>query len=397
MNRRRGLVALGAGTLLSGWALGSRALLVIGTGVMLAWLSAALWRRLALRGLTVERRVSASRLVEGDPLVLEARLAGRRRVPSIATLHDTVGPVGDVALRLRGGHNGQARLPGAPRGVFRLGPARLVLEDPLGLERIEQDVGTGATVVVRPRVPVLTGLFTDGGVRSSGGRVNVPRPTGLEPHGVREYREGEPLRAVHWPSTARRGRLMIREVDDAARDDVAVVLDADAAGVVGEPGSSSLDELARATGAIVRAHAACGRRVALVVAAGTAKVVRLQALDGEWEVALDVLAAIEPAAGGDARGLLVGGAAARAHELVLVTALADDGRADLLTAAALAGRRRALVAVDGRTYGGGRPTPDSPALLRAAAAGVAVTRIRQGDDLAVALGAVVGTYGIANV
>ena len=393
MKRQRGLSALGAGSLAAGWAVGSRALLVIGTGVVAAWLLVALWRGLARRGLSVERRVSASRLVEGDTLVVEARLVGRRRVPSIATLHDTAGPAGEIAMRLRWRRATRVTLPGAPRGVFRLGPAVLELSDLLGLERIRTDVGAGALVIVRPRIPVLTGLFTDGGARSTGGRVTVPRPTGLEPHGVREYREGESLRAVHWPTTARTGRLMIREVDDAARDDVAVVLDTDVAGVVGVPGSSSLDELARAAGAIVRAHAACGRRVALVVAG--APVVRLQRLDADWEAVLDALAAIEPRSGGDLRGQLVGGAASRAHDVVLVTALAEDGRAELLTAAALGGRRRALVAVDARTYGGAHPTPDSPALLRAAAAGVAVARIRRGDDLAAALGASFGAQELA--
>ncbi len=52
---------------------------------------------------------------------------------------------------------------------------------------------------------------------------------------MREYVEGESLRKVHWPSTAHRGQLMVKELEDAPRDEVAVLLDGDArAGDAGE-------------------------------------------------------------------------------------------------------------------------------------------------------------------
>ena len=52
------------------------------------------------------------------------------------------------------------------------------------------------------------------------------RSGGHELHGVREHQPGESLRGVHWPSTAHRGRLMVKELDDPAGDELAVVLDA---------------------------------------------------------------------------------------------------------------------------------------------------------------------------
>src|SRR2546430_9080848 len=39
------------------------------------------------------------------------------------------------------------------------------------------------------------------------------------------------LRRVHWPSTGKRGQLMIRELEDAPRDEVSVLLDASGASV----------------------------------------------------------------------------------------------------------------------------------------------------------------------
>ena len=119
----------------------------------------------------------------------------------------------------------------------------------------------------------------------------VRRPSGLEPHGVREYVEGEPLRAVHWPTSARRGELMVRDLEDAPRDSVAVVLDVEASSVAGPRGDSSLDDAVRAAAGIVRAHAARSRRALLVVGSPQPGVHRVESLGRDWDDALDALAA----------------------------------------------------------------------------------------------------------
>ena len=72
---------------------------------------------------------------------------------------------------------------------------------------------------------------------SSAARSAIRRPTRVRDPRRARYAPGEPLRAVHWPSTARRGRLMVKELDDAPREDLALVLDQDAAGSPGRPGA----------------------------------------------------------------------------------------------------------------------------------------------------------------
>jgi len=39
------------------------------------------------------------------------------------------------------------------------------------------------------------------------------RGAGMDPHGVREYVAGDPMRYVHWRSSARRGKLMVKEFE----------------------------------------------------------------------------------------------------------------------------------------------------------------------------------------
>jgi uncharacterized protein (DUF58 family) len=93
------------------------------------------------------------------------------------------------------------------------------------------------------------------------GRRLLRRHSGFELHGVREYEQGESLRRVHWRSTARRGQLMVKELEDAPRDEIAVLLDADGSAVVGQ----SFDVQVRATGSILESYVRRGRRAALVV------------------------------------------------------------------------------------------------------------------------------------
>src|SRR5205807_431581 len=81
------------------------------------------------------------------------------------------------------------------------------------------------------------------------------RHAGFDLHSVREHVEGESLRRVHWPSTARRGELMVRELEDAPRDEIAVLLDADAYAVAGE----SFDAQVRAAASILAVHIVRGR------------------------------------------------------------------------------------------------------------------------------------------
>ena len=150
--------------------------------------------------------------------------------------------------------------------------------DPLGLARVEQQVDESASVLIRPRIPTLTSIFSAHGARDAGAaRSRLRRPTGFEIHAVRDYAPGEPLRAVHWPSTARRGRLMVKELDDAPRDDLAIVLDQDPDGVAGPVGQSSFDAAVRAAGALALAHVLWNRRVVLVGTAAETEDVRIRA------------------------------------------------------------------------------------------------------------------------
>jgi uncharacterized protein (DUF58 family) len=387
MSRSGGAGLLAVCVLAAAWLLGSTALVILGLGLALATVASRAWARIVANGLTAERRPVEGPPVEGDPVVLEADVEGRAWLASGVEWRDRVGTLGEHGGVVGPDGRARIRLESVPRGRYRLGPGRLRATDPLGLTRVEVSVEHESTVTVRPRVPELDTLFTETGAWGEGGRRALARrPSGLEPHGVRQYQEGEPLRAVHWPTSARRGELMVRELEDAPRDSIAVVLDVEASSVAGPPGDSSLDDAVRAAAGVVRAHALRSRRALLVIGAPQPGVHSVRSGGRDWDVALDALAAVEPAVATPLRDLVAArGPLASVPELVVVTAR-PDVVADALVARTAVGRSSAVVAVDAPTYAGRPPAGSSPVMLRLAAAGIALAVLRHGTPLAQALG-----------
>jgi uncharacterized protein (DUF58 family) len=375
-------IGLGAGALLSGWLFGSVALFPVAAGLIAAGLFALGWRRLVSVGVRVEYEAPAT-IDEGQPLHVSVRLRHARVLAGRCRLTVTVGVLGEHEIAIARGR-GALDLGPVPRGVYPLGPTAVELEDPFGLECVSTSVEQGERVRVRPRVIEVDRLFTGASAGLLGADGRRRRSSGgLEPAGIRDYQEGEPLRSVHWPSTARRGVLMVRELDDPSRDDVVVVLDGDRAGAVGQPGRSSFDDAVRIAAALVRATIRSGKRARLVVHGASTASYRAGGAPSEWEALLDGLAAAEADAATPVGVLLDdrAGVVRGVDGAIVVTSRPSPAIVRSLSRV----RRGGLVVVDSATYADGRRSGADPTVLRAAASGVAVAVVRRGDDLALRL------------
>ncbi|HQJ15642.1 MAG TPA: DUF58 domain-containing protein [Candidatus Omnitrophota bacterium] len=100
------------------------------------------------------------------------------------------------------------------RGRYALGPCRLYYSDFFGLFTFSKILpDTESQIYVYPRIfrinkfpPMMKGTapwFGIGASRSSGGDDEF--------FGVRDYRSGDPVKSIHWISTARRNKLIVRE------------------------------------------------------------------------------------------------------------------------------------------------------------------------------------------
>lgn len=112
------------------------------------------------------------------------------------------------------------------RGAYALGPIVLRQRDPFGLTFRTLQLSSRTEILVLPRIVALGEGRVRGSSRGSEGE--MPQMVAL--HGeddvsIRTYRDGDELRRVHWPATAHRGELMVRQEDRPARRRALLLLD----------------------------------------------------------------------------------------------------------------------------------------------------------------------------
>jgi uncharacterized protein (DUF58 family) len=112
------------------------------------------------------------------------------------------------------------------RGLHGFGPAELEAGDPFGIAGVARPVAGVERFVVLPkvlRVPALDALVGHPLVEAPADRSLAHDPTALR--GTRLYRPGDPLRAVNWRATARRGVLHTNEFDPTTLAAVKLLVD----------------------------------------------------------------------------------------------------------------------------------------------------------------------------
>jgi uncharacterized protein (DUF58 family) len=383
--RGRLVLALAFGLYLVAWGFGSRSLYPLAVGLALAALGARAWVTASRQPVSLRRSLGRQEHVEGNDVTigLEAR-PQRYPGPRLLEVVERAGRLGERRVRL--GRHGSTLLarydvPRVPRGRYRFEAVRAIFEDPFGLARAEIDLGSESTLLVYPRLVDLERVFSQAaGMTQAGGKVLLRRTAGFDLHSVREYQQGESLRKVHWKTTAKRGALMVKELEDTPHDEVAVLLDADGRSVVGD----SFDVQVRAAGSILLAHVVRNRRSGLTITSSPPESCHVASFDGEWRLALELLAAAEPT-GREPLTSFLGRDAAAVHamELVAVTSSLDAALADVLLERSLARKPTSLVLVEAASFGSERaPRARNPLLLRLQAAGVPVAVVQSGDDLA---------------
>lgn len=157
------------------------------------------------------------------------------------------------------------RLLATRRGRFAVGPARLVGVEPFGMVERTWEAASRDELLVRPSTQRLAAVLPvrrngRGGDSDLGGAGIVGDPD----LNVREYRDGDDLRRVHWPTTARRGELMVRPDQHPQDHNAVVVVDSRLDGQRGRDDSSSLEVLVRAAASVVLHAAELGQRVVLL-------------------------------------------------------------------------------------------------------------------------------------
>ncbi len=132
-------------------------------------------------------------------------------------------------------------LLGRVRGRFSTGPLTVRTSDPFGLVQLDRQFVATSEVMVTPRVVPLPTIRATGGAGSTGeARPHRIGVVGQDDVLVREYRQGDDVRRIHWRSTARWGDLMVRREEQAWDPSASIMLDSRAAAHAGR-GHAELD------------------------------------------------------------------------------------------------------------------------------------------------------------
>ncbi|HMT19831.1 MAG TPA: DUF58 domain-containing protein [Promineifilum sp.] len=112
------------------------------------------------------------------------------------------------------------------RGRYQLGPIRLRTSDPFGLFPMERDLTPTSNVVVFPMTFDIHQFALPVGILPGGDALR--RRTHYittNASGVRDYEPGDSFNRIHWRSTARRDRLVVKEFELDPLADIWIVPD----------------------------------------------------------------------------------------------------------------------------------------------------------------------------
>ena len=115
-------------------------------------------------------------------------------------------------------------VPTTRRGVIPIGPVRTVRGDPVGLLRREIVWAERVELFVHPRTIPIPSMST-GFIRDlEGNPTRDLTNSDVSFHALREYVPGDERRSIHWKSTAKTGRYMVRQYEESRRSHLMVAL-----------------------------------------------------------------------------------------------------------------------------------------------------------------------------
>jgi uncharacterized protein (DUF58 family) len=381
---------------------------VIGVSFIWAWLNQ--------RGLLLRRATRMQRSQVGKYFEETLELANRSRWPKLwVEVHDFSDlPAHQVSrvVNSLGRHSTsrwQVRTLCKRRGRYALGPITLTSGDPLGIFRFTRELPESGTLVVSPATIPIPEFSPPTGYLPGGEAVHRRTPyVTSSVSGIRDYVPGDSFNRIHWPSTARTGRLVSKEFELDPLADVWMFLDMydDAhaeAPWVEEDEDIALPWLTRkaaermdlppstveysVTVAASLAHhfLEADREVGFLSYAEKREIVQPDRGERQLSRLLEVLAVIQ--AHGHlpiAEALAIDGATLARHTtLIVITPSTDSRWVTVLRGLRSRGVHGIAVLLAARTFG---PAPEwAPTLAALQAAGLPAYVVQNGDDIPSAL------------
>jgi uncharacterized protein (DUF58 family) len=243
------------------------------------------WAWLASARLKVTREIKGEAMV-GENIPVRYKVGSRGVVPLFHTRiwdmafrqrndrrRDEVefeepGYVGILKITAGADMEGLIHIKPPVRGLMELGPIAVQGGDPFGIFSLTRWLPLADELLVLPGWVLMNGLPS---IPSRLGNRQQEHLISKEGHsheflGTRPYSEGDSLRGVHWPLTAKHDQLIVRQYQREVEEEMLVILDADRDADIGIGAENAFEYLVTLTLSLANAASDLGRPWILVVA-----------------------------------------------------------------------------------------------------------------------------------
>jgi uncharacterized protein (DUF58 family) len=273
------------------------------------------------------------------------------------------------------------------RGIYSAGPVKVTTGDPFGLFRVSRKYGAKHPVLVLPQPEELP-YFWAPAAQLPGEGVVHRRTHYITPNaaGIREYHPGDSYNRIHWKSTARLGRLMVKTFEMDPTSNIWVVLDLHR-GVQAGDGDESTEEYGVRIATSLAHHFLQANRMFGLMMHGAERVV-LDPSRGaqQYDRILESLAVAEASGDVPLAQLLEeeGRRLGRHTTVIVVTPSLDEEWVVALGLLLQGGARASVVMLESESFGADA-SGDIPA-NELAASGVVTYVVRAQSDISLMLG-----------
>lgn len=350
------------------------------------------WTQISLRGLRVDYQGSRTYATVGEQVTEQLTVYNDSwmakfwiEIQQLTTLPGALVPH-VTHLDANGMRTWRIPLPCNRRGRFTVGPTRIASGDPFGLFRKELFMGERYDLTVYPAtIPLDKFVLPPADLPGEGRyrrRTHFVTPNAA---GVRDYVYGDSYNRIHWPTTARSGKLMVKEFELDPAAETWIVLDLDQSVQAGS-GLQSTEEYCVAVAASVAKHYLDANRPIGLLAFGRHLDIHRPDRGGHQMVRIMEALALAEARGTVQLAELLAGEArrfGRFSTLLIVTASTDETWVHQLQHLIRRGARAAVILVEPTTFG----APQSPLLTVSALAASGVTSflVKKAPSMAEAL------------
>jgi uncharacterized protein (DUF58 family) len=280
----------------------SRAWVILTIGIGGTWLVCRWWAHGLQRSLRFEREMRFGWAQVGDRLEERFTLTNEFFLPATwvtvqdhSTLPDHYA---SVATGVEGSSTSQLRVKTqcTRRGVYTLGGTTLETGDPLGIYTITLEDPTSTTLAVMPPVIHLPQLhILSGGWAGEGKPNHHALQETINTSHTREMQPHDPMRLIHWKTTARQNKFFVRQFEGSPSGDWWIVLDLHQASQLGEGWDSTEEHAVILAASLAAQGLSCDHPVGLSINGAHAEWIVPRRNEYQLRSVLKALAVASPA------------------------------------------------------------------------------------------------------